>query len=230
MYLPRDIVSGDFYWIKHLPKNGVINHDKILFAVADCTGHGVPGALLSVLGTEMLNEIALKLKTETDCNAGYVLDMLREMVKTSLNQSGNSNDSRDGMDMAFCIYEPETRILQYAGAYHSLQIVQQSANESIMEIKADRQPVGMHFIEKPFTNHILQMEKNDMIYLFSDGYADQISEQFKRKYFLSEFRNFLLQISAYPTQIQKQMLYANFQDFKGEIYQVDDVLVMGIRL
>lgn len=218
LYKPRDIVSGDFYWITH--KEG-----KIVVAVVDCTGHGVPGAFMSMLGFAFLNEIVNK---ETDLKAHRILNQLRDYVKESLHQTGKEDEAKDGMDIALCIIDPERKKLQYSGAYNPLYLVR---NEEFISLKADRMPIGIHVIEKEsFTNHEIDIQKDDMIYIFTDGYIDQFGGPKAGKFKTGPFKEKLISIKEYPMSRQKEILEAEFNNWKGARDQIDDVLVMGIKI
>ncbi|MCF6184899.1 MAG: SpoIIE family protein phosphatase, partial [Bacteroidales bacterium] len=161
LFRPRDIVSGDFYWATQ-------RGDKTVIVAADCTGHGVPGAFMSMLGISFLNEIVNK---EEILQANIILNRLRENVKKSLRQTGKENEAKDGMDIALCIIDKKEMKIQYAGAYNPLLIIR---NEEISRIKADRMPIGIYLREKEsFTNNIIDIHKGDLLYIFSDGYVDQ---------------------------------------------------------
>ena len=217
LFKPRDIVSGDFYWLHQEDKN-------IMVAVADCTGHGVPGAFMSMLGISFLNEIVSKLKI---AKANLVLNELRNLIKTTLSQTGDDNESKDGMDIALCVIDTETNSLQYAGAYNPLYIIR---NKELIEIKASRNPIGIYLKEKPFENNELQLQKKDMLYMFSDGFVDQFGGEKSTKFKSKKFKDLLLSISDKQLIKQKQILNNAFEEWRGNIEQVDDVLVMGIRI
>ncbi len=238
LFKPRDIVSGDFYWVKRLDR-------YILVAAADCTGHGVPGAFVSMLGIALLNEIAASLpfQKEKGFNAAYILEELRNRIKSSLKQKRRECTNRDGMDIAFCIIDTEKKTMQYAGAYNPLYIL--SLKETgdggeetdFKEIKATRSPIGIHFKEKPFVNHEISMDRGAVYYIFSDGFADQLGGEKGEKFKTGPFKRLLASIHHHSTAKQKQLLeqtlaqWMNFKDEDGEPYtQVDDILVIGIRL
>jgi serine phosphatase RsbU (regulator of sigma subunit)/tetratricopeptide (TPR) repeat protein len=221
---PKDIVSGDFYWIKDI--------DNLrLIAVADCTGHGVPGAFMSMLGISFLNEIVAHQKITT---AASILEELRNMVKTALRQTGRANEQKDGMDLALCIINSENNELQYAGAYNPLVFIR---NNELNVLAADKMPIGIHYREKPFSNHVINIQKNDMFYLFSDGYMDQFGGSDGRKFMMKNFRQLLLEIHQTPFLEQNAVLdkilieWMNYQDQDGVAYkQVDDILIVGVKI
>jgi serine phosphatase RsbU (regulator of sigma subunit) len=213
---PRDIVSGDFYWSRE-----VIN--KYYFAVGDCTGHGVPGAMVSMLGISLLNEIVFKKAVKT---AADVLETMRIEIKQNLKQTGKISDSREGIDMAFCIFDPKTYEINYAGAYNPLIIIR---NGELIEHKAVRNPIGIHRFEKPFKNNYIQIERGDLLYLFSDGYIDQIGGAKAKKYKSANFKKLLLKISVKNIEDQKIILEDEMNNWKGDNEQIDDMLIIGIR-
>ncbi len=217
LFKPRDIVSGDFYWIAKHNKRTVV-------VAADCTGHGVPGAFMSMLGISLLNEITGRKKELTACK---ILDLLREQIKTTLSQTGKHEEAKDGMDLALCIIDPERSVVQFAGAYNPLILIR---NGEIIIYKGDKMPIGIHIgNETPFTNHIIEVKENDMIYMFSDGYADQFGGPEGKKFKSVPFKKLLLEISKKPLSRQKEILENTIEEWKGELEQVDDILVIGLR-
>jgi serine phosphatase RsbU (regulator of sigma subunit) len=218
LYLPRDIVSGDFYWMKSMG-------ELVLFAAADCTGHGVPGAFMSMLGVSFLNEIVSKTEK---LSASSVLENLRNLVKTTLSQTGKIGESKDGMDIALLIYDKKKRKCQFSGAYNPLYIIRKS---ELIEVKADRMPIGIyHSEEKEFTNNELQLQKGDCLYMFSDGYSDQIGGDNGKKFLSKTMKELLIQIHGESMSTQKDILQKNLSDWMGRFQQVDDVLVAGLRI
>lgn len=217
-YRPRDIVSGDFYWTKQID-------DKIYIAAADCTGHGVPGALMSMLGITFLNEIVNKSPV---IHANEVLNELRMHIISSLRQTGSTGESRDGLDIALCIIDHKRKVLEYAGANNALYLIR---NSSLDEIKADRMPIGIHRKAKEsFTNHEIQVQKDDLIYIFSDGYIDQFGGKDGRKFLAGNFKKLLMEHHQKTLGEQKQILEKSFDDWKGERKQLDDILVIGFKI
>ena len=224
LYLPRDIVSGDFYW--------VMKRDRYLyFAAADCTGHGVPGAFMSILGMTLLKEITGNHDIR---QASEVLTRLRSDLKTALHQlvvnreTFLETDVKDGLDLAFCILDTETLELQYSGAYSPLIYVQKN---DLFEVKADRMPIGItHGSEKDFKNNVIQLQKGDCIYVFSDGFADQFGGPGHKKFKSKKFKKELLKISSMSMSEQKKYLHQVFNDWKQNINQLDDVIVIGLRV
>lgn len=225
LYKPRDIVSGDFYWM-------MTKDDKIIIAAADCTGHGVPGAFMSMLGIAFLNEILTKIienKHVYSLQANEILNQLRTYIIESLHQTGEQNESKDGIDMALCIIDPENHKLQYAGAHNPLYIIQ---NNELKIIKGDRMPVGIHkHAQVSFKNHEVDINEDDLVYIFSDGYYDQIGGPKKRKYMSKHFQNLILENYNKPLLQQKEILDNTIEEWKGEgVNQIDDILVIGIKL
>jgi serine phosphatase RsbU (regulator of sigma subunit) len=217
LFKPRDVVSGDFYWAKEVNEN-------LIIAAADCTGHGVPGAFVSMLGISFLNELVGRKEIS---KANQVLEELRKEIKNSLHQSGATDESKDGMDIALCVINTKTNLMQFSGAYNSVYLYR---NNELKEFKADRQPIGIYRKESPFTNHVYQLEKNDVLYSFSDGYVDQFGGTKGRKFLSKRFRKLLLNIQSKDMQEQKQILEQTFMNWKGEKEQVDDVLVVGVKI
>ncbi|MEN8121468.1 MAG: SpoIIE family protein phosphatase [Bacteroidota bacterium] len=218
LFKPRDIVSGDFYWIRQIGQ-------KIIIAIADCTGHGVPGAIMSMLGISYLNEIVRKSEIT---QANQVLNEMRKRIKRALHQTGKKGEAVDGMDMVLCAIDLKTKIMQYSGAFNPLLIIR---NNEIIEIKADRMPVGIYHNEKPsFTNHEIPLMDNDVFYMFSDGYADQLGGEKRLKFMYANFKRKLLEIHNKPMNVQKGILEDTIENWKLGIEQTDDIIVMGIRI
>lgn len=218
LYKPKDIVSGDFYFYT---KTG--NRDII--AAADCTGHGVPGALMSMIGNDLLHHITRDLKVE---QPGAILDHLHAGVINILKQDGKYADTRDGMDIALLSFEPGHLVVEYAGAYRGLYIIR---NGEIVEQKANKFPIGNTQQERgSFTNHTIQLQKGDMCYIFTDGYADQFGGDNGKKFMMKRFQTLLLDIYTLPVATQEQRLDEEIEKWKGEMEQVDDILVIGIRV
>jgi len=218
LYKPKDIVSGDFYW-------GLKKDEKIIVAAGDCTGHGVPGAFMSMLGNAFLDEIANTKKID---NAATILDLLRAEIINALKQKGTAGETRDGMDISLVIIDPKSGQLDFAGANNPLYLIRDG---NLIRIKGDRMPIGIHFdIFTPFINQKLGITKNDHIYLFSDGYADQFGGPKGKKFMYKPFQNLLVHNHLKPMQKQKEILDSTFGKWKGDRDQVDDVLVIGMRL
>ena len=224
LFKPREIVSGDFYWMMN-------KDDKIIIAAADCTGHGVPGAFMSMLGTAFLNEIVNKIvenKHVYSLQANEILNQLRSYIIESLHQSGADNESKDGIDIALCVIDPDKQKLQFAGAHNPLYLIR---NNELEIIKGDRMPVSIHQkADKSFANHEIDIFKDDVIYIFSDGFVDQIGGPKKRKFMSRNFKELLLKIHEKPMDVQEQILEKTFDEWKGDYIQLDDILVIGIKL
>jgi serine phosphatase RsbU (regulator of sigma subunit) len=221
-YKPKDIVSGDFYWIKQ------VKHFIILVA-ADCTGHGVPGAFMSMLGISHLNEI---VQNREVTQANQILNELRKEIKNSLRQSGKREGSRDGIDIALCVIDTRKNLMQYSGAHNPLYIISNNNGESVFkEIKADPMPVGVHFSsDKSFTNHEIQLEIGDTFYIFSDGFVDQIGGDRNHRFTSEKFKKLLFDIHDQPMYEQKEILEQTLKDWMGMYAQRDDILVIGARV
>lgn len=215
IYKPKDIVAGDFYWLE-------TKKDKVLFAVCDCTGHGVPGAMVSVVCNNGLNRSVREHKL-TD--PGKILNKTREIVVKEFEKS--EEDVKDGMDIALCSLHGNT--LQYAGANNPLWIIRKGSQE-IEEIKADKQPIGKTENPKPYTTHTLSLEQGDTIYVFSDGYADQFGGEKGKKMKTVNFKKLLLSIQQEEMQRQKELIDKAFENWKGNLEQLDDVCVIGVRI
>ena len=218
-FQPKDVVSGDFYWVYKSAKN------EIFISVADCTGHGVPGAFMSMIGNSLLNEIIIEKKVE---DPAEVLNSLREQIIKSLKQNDEISETKDGMDMSLCKYNPKTNNVEFAGAYNSLIHVSQ---DELITIKGDNQPVSIHYAKsKSFTKKEIKVKKGDMLYLSSDGFQDQFGGLKDKKYMALRFKSFLKKISTNTSQEQLSLLKNEFNSWKGDSEQIDDVCVMGIRI
>ena len=215
LFRPRDIVSGDFYWCEEV-------EGRIYFAVVDCTGHGVPGAMVSLVGYNALNRTVKDLRLT---QPSEILDKLSELVTDALNRDSELS-VKDGMDMALCSYHPNTMILEYAGAYNPMLLVR---NGDVTVLRANRQPVGMHSARQPFTNHRMVLQHDDRIFLCSDGFADQFGGPNDTKYGSRKLRELLIATSGLPMQHQSKELGKAFQEWKGLADQTDDVTVLGVR-
>ncbi len=217
LFQPRDIVSGDYYWLSQI-------ENKTVVAVADCTGHGVPGAFMSMLGISLLNQM---VKENRIMHANEILEEMRRSVKKSLRQDEDS-ENKDGMDMVLMIFDFENLILEYSGAYNPLYIFQ---DNQFIEIQADRMPIGVYVKdERPFTNHTFQLKKGDAVYAFSDGYVSQSGGETNRKFMSKQFKELLNNIHPKPMSEQKDILVDKLEKWQGNHEQIDDILVMGIRI
>jgi len=213
LYKPKDVVAGDFYWMEN--KDG-----KILFAAADCTGHGVPGAMVSVVCNNGLNR---SVREHGLTIPGEILDKTREIVVNEFEKS--EEDVKDGMDIALCSIEGMK--LQYAGAYNPLWVIR---NGEVLETKANKQPIGQFEKPEPYTTHSFNLEKGDSIYIFSDGYIDQFGGEKEKKFKAKAFRELLLSIQDKAMEDQKNSIDEAFEIWKGDLEQVDDVCVIGVRV
>ncbi len=218
LFKPKDIVSGDFYWFDK-------KDELVYFSTVDCTGHGVPGAFMSLVGHNILKDIVnnTKLKKPAD-----MLNKMREQVVKTLHADADGTKAKDGMDMTLCAIDYKTLELQYAAAYNPLYIIR---NGELIEHPANKFPIGAFVGEhKDFDNRAVQLQKGDTIYLFSDGYADQFGGPKGKKFMVGNFRKLLLQVSSYAITEQKQVLDKALTDWQGTHEQVDDVLLIGVRI
>jgi serine phosphatase RsbU (regulator of sigma subunit) len=235
-YKPKDIVSGDFYWIKEVNKS-------IIVVAADCTGHGVPGAFMSMLGITLLDELLGKTKLDAP---GEILDHLRFKVKEMLVQKGEAEEQKDGMDMAIAIIDKEKKELQFAGANNPLFLIRNSSqntgtepglevkmesNDSqLFELKGDRQPVGLYWEESKFTSHRIKLMAQDTLYVFTDGFVDQFGGEQRKKFKSQRFKELLLSFQKESMSAQKQLLENAFESWRNDIEQIDDVCIVGVRI
>jgi len=216
LYKPRDIVSGDFYWVAK------IDGQQMVIA-ADCTGHGVPGAFMSMLGVSLLNEIILNKRI---IQPDQVLNVLREYIIQSLKQVVQTSGIKDGMDMCVCLIDFKKNKMQFAGANNPLWIF---SNGQLNDIKGDKMPVAIHDNMPPFTNHVVDIKKGDTFYIFSDGYADQFGGPQQKKILNKNFKMLLLKVQNLPMLEQGAKIDEFFEDWRKELEQIDDVCVIGIR-
>jgi len=217
LYLPRDIVSGDFYWIG-------TKDDKVIFAAADCTGHGVPGAFMSMLGVSFLNEIVNKSRR---LSSGKILDQLRDSVKETLSQS-EEGESKDGMDIALCVLDRKNLTLQYAGAFNPLYLIR---NNELTEYKANRMPIGIHAGEEiKFTDHTIKLKAGDCLYISSDGFQDQIGGEKGKKFLSKSMKALLTEVHSQPMLKQKEILDDVLGQWMKGFQQIDDIIVLGVKV
>ena len=265
LYKPRDIVSGDFYWLSKKDKH------KVIIAATDCTGHGIPGAFMSMLGVSFLNEI---VNTNRIYKPSEILNSLRENVIKTLRQTGKEGEAQDSMDIALITINEENKTVEFAGAYNSLYLIRSKGKMfdntseieitnsyiestdkySLIEIKADRMPTGINlkygefqknlfdyplkrklFLTKlrenyPFKNNIIKYYENDTLYLFSDGYIDQFGGSEGKRLKSNGFKKLLLSIQDRSMMEQCNILNSKFLEWKGGLDQVDDILIIGIKL
>lgn len=216
--MPRNIVSGDFYWIGELG-------NKYVIAVADCTGHGISGAFMTMAGIAFLNDIISSSKIE---HSSQILFELRKMVMKLLKQKGEQGEAADGMDVSLIIINGEQKVLEFAGANNPLYLIQ---NNELKIIKGDRMPIGIHFeFDKPFTDVVINLRQNDMIYMFTDGYADQFGGPANKKFRYKNFQDLLMNIHKQPMDKQKSELSRTIDDWKGNHFQVDDIMILGFKI
>ena len=216
-FKPKDIVSGDFYWIEKVG-------DKIYFAVADCTGHGIPGAMVSIICSNALSNALYEDKITAPAK---ILDATREIVEKRFVRS--TDNLKDGMDISLCCLNVKTKTVSWAGAMNPLWIIKKDSNK-IEELKPDRQAIG--FIEKPksFTEHKVKLQLNDSLYLFSDGYQDQFGGEKGKKYMKGKMKKFVLSVQDQDMQTQLASFDKEFNSWKGSHEQIDDVCVMGVKV
>jgi serine phosphatase RsbU (regulator of sigma subunit)/Tfp pilus assembly protein PilF len=218
LYKPKDIVAGDFYWLEKVG-------NRIFLAIADCTGHGVPGAMVSVVCHNALNRAVREFKL-TD--PGKILDKTRELVIQTFERS--EENVKDGMDIALCTWIEGESDLQYSGANNSLYMVRSGEEPELTEIKADKQPIGAYSEKAAFRTHQVQLTAGDKLYAFTDGFADQFGGDKGKKYKYKSFKTKLTEISQLPFDEQKVALNQEFESWKGQLEQLDDVCVLGMSL
>jgi len=217
-FKPKDIVSGDFYWIAE-------RNNKIFYVTADCTGHGVPGGFMTMLGLSFLEEIII-IKGEMNTDA--IVNYLRDRIVSTLKQSGDAGESKDGMDIAVCCIDKEKNLLSYSGANNPIYIARKG---ELIEIKADKQPCGFYFELKPFTKKEISLEPNDIIYSFTDGYADQFGGEKGKKFRYKSLEKILLENCNKPLTEQKTILSDSMNNWMGQKHeQLDDILVIGVKI
>lgn len=233
-YLPKDIVSGDFFWIKEAG-------NKFYFSVVDCTGHGVPGAFMSIIGFNSLNRIIEDLQLS---ETGSILDKLNELVIHSIRKQDKDGSSvRDGMDLSFCCIDLESNMLQFSGANNPLYVLRTVSNDShnlpismtengynLLEIKADKMAIGGAENSKKYQTHQVQLQQGDAIYLFSDGYADQFGGPKGKKFMYRRFKELILSIQEHPMSKQKEIFDTTMLNWKGDVDQIDDICVLGVKI
>jgi len=221
-YKPRDIVSGDFYWIKQV-------NQYVVLVAADCTGHGIPGALMSMLGISYLNEIVQRREIT---QSNQILNELRKQIKFSLRQHGQTDEAKDGIDMALCVLDLRNMKMQYSGANNPMYLIRDVDNvPELKEIKADRMPIGYYQNkDRAFVNHDIQLQIGDTFYIFSDGFMDQKGGRDNKKFMSKNFKKLLLEIHDQAMYDQKEILDKTLSDWMGKNSQVDDILVIGVRI
>jgi ligand-binding sensor domain-containing protein/serine phosphatase RsbU (regulator of sigma subunit) len=216
---PKDIVSGDFYWVDR-------KGDEIFFAAVDCTGHGVPGAFMSIVGHNLLDHAFTQASKVTP---GQLLDELNKGISQTLDQSAEEHKLRDGMDIALCSLSTSRMTLQFAGAFNPLFLIR---NGILLEYKADSIAIGSYngSSEMTYTNHVIELQKGDMIYIFSDGYADQFGGPEGKKFKMNQFKQMLVNVHKFPLEQQRHVLEVSIEEWRGSHQQVDDILVIGVRV
>jgi len=222
LFKPRDIVSGDFYWIKQV-------NQYVVLVAADCTGHGVPGAFMSMLGISYLTEIVQRREIT---QADQVLNELRKQIKYSLRQHGEPDEAKDGIDLALCVMDLKKNTMQYSGANNPLYLIRDlDGKPELKEFKADRMPLGYyHGKDRAFTHHDIQLEQGDTFYLFSDGFIDQKGGKDGKRFLSKKFKNLLLEIQDQAMHDQKVILDKKLSSWMGSNSQTDDILVIGVRV
>ncbi len=236
IFMPKDIISGDFYWVREIEGMSVV-------IVADSTGHGVPGALMSMLGVTLLNE---QFRTVGIREPGEILGNLRSKVKEILFQEGSVNDQKDGMDMAIAIIDPEKQELRFASANIPLLLVRmkehykgqesdlklsvENEHYGLYRLRADKQPIGIYWDEEEFTNHVISLHDRDSLYIFSDGYTDQYGGKKRKKLKSGRLKKLLLSVQETDMGTQKRLLEDAYEKWKGSNEQIDDVCAFGVRV
>ena len=235
-FKPKDIVSGDFYWIKEV-------QEHLIIVGADCTGHGVPGAFMSMLGITLLNGlIGDKCFNAPDA----ILEQLRVKIKEMLVQEGKVQEQKDGMDMAIAIFDKNSRELHFSGANNPLYIIRnkklqggkqlepyaslENGDYQLYELKGDKQPIGVHWEETDFTTHSVSLHEQDTFYIFSDGFVDQFGGEHRKKFKSLNFKKLLLSIQKEPMDQQKIVIEETFESWQGDFEQIDDVSVIGVKI
>jgi len=215
---PKDIVSGDYYWVSN-------KGDRLIIAVADCTGHGVPGAFMSILGMSFLNEI---LNYLDEARTGEILDELRRQTIKALGQTGHRDEAREGMEMALCAVDFEGQMIQFSGAFRPLYM---ASGGELKVISGDRMPIGIYGPgEEKFTSREVPFKEGDIIYLFTDGYVDQIGGLDRKTFRSVRLRKLLGEICTRPLQEQKDILREEHEVWRAGREQIDDIMVLGVRL
>jgi serine phosphatase RsbU (regulator of sigma subunit)/antitoxin component YwqK of YwqJK toxin-antitoxin module len=217
LYLPKDIVAGDFYWMESID-------ESVYFAACDCTGHGVPGAMVSVVCNNALNRA---LHEFGERMPGNIFDKTRQLVMENFAKS--DEEVNDGMDASLCVLDINTRKLRWSGANNPIWIYRAS-EKRMQEIKPDKQAIGRGYEFAPFTTHELELEKGDIIYIFTDGYADQFGGVKGKKLTKAKFREYMLHIAELPMETQREKLLAQHDEWRGKLEQVDDICVIGVRV
>ncbi len=222
IFRPKDIVSGDFYWLKE-------TEDHLFVAAADCTGHGVPGAFMSLLGVSFLNEVI----ESGSVDSADILNKTRHRLKTTLRQHLIANEPRDGIDIGLCSINKKNNELQFSGAYNSLIVIKNYSqkNSEIIEYKGDKMPIGSHYREdKDFSSESIKIDKEDRLYLYTDGFIDQFGGTYNRKFLPNRFKDLLLKSTNGSMQKQKEAMIDGLEKWMDNREQIDDILVIGFSL
>ncbi len=215
---PKDIVSGDYYWVAH-------KEDRVIIAVADCTGHGVPGAFMSIMGINFLNEIVNKAP---HIKANEILNELRDKIIKSLGQTGQKDETKDGMEMALCVVDASNQKLQFSGAFRPMYLLRK---DQLIVIRGDAMPIGIYNVkEVSFTNKEVPFQENDMIYLFTDGYVDQIGGLERKTFKSIRFKALLKEVHSKPLDEQSHILREEHEIWRSGSEQIDDIMILGVRL
>lgn len=224
LFQPKDIVSGDFYWI-------YTKNDIVYYVTADCTGHGVPGGFMTMLGLSFLDQI---ITVQNIQDPAEVLNLMRDKLINALNQSGRVVENKDGMDITICRLDKKQYQLTYASANNNVYIVRNNktheAGKEFIELKADRQPCGYSHLNKPFTSHVMVLKEGDCVYTFTDGFADQFGGPKGKKFRYKQFEQILMTNSHLLAEDQKNELITANSSWRGTLEQVDDILVVGVRI
>ena len=226
-FQPKDIVSGDFYWMEQLSttKENEENERLCVCSVSDCTGHGVPGAFMSLIGIKILNQ---SIKEKEINSPAEALDFVNNQVFNTINKHSDENNIvRDGMDAVLFAINFNTLVLSFAGANNSLYIVR---NKELIEIKGDKQPIGSYANQNKFTNVQFQLQKGDMVYASTDGYPDQFGGVDGKKLKTKQFKEKLVEYSDLSVEDQKKSLQEYFNYWKGDLEQLDDICVLGVKI
>lgn len=234
IWKPKDVVSGDFHWAYQLTigSKHLQNQEEVaIWCVADCTGHGVPGAFMSMLGISYLNEIVIE---NIVLHSSEILNKLRSKIIKALEHGSIGNiEQKDGMDMALCVWHKKNNTLEYTGANNSILITRKneiSGVYEIIELKSDRMPVGFNFNVKPFSSQVFQLKINDTIYCYTDGFADQFGGPEGKKYKVKQLKETLINIQTLPLKDQEILLKNEFNKWKGDSEQIDDVCIVAIKV
>lgn len=235
-FRPKDIVSGDFYWVREVK-------DHLVLVGADCTGHGVPGAFMSMLGITLLNDL---IGNNCYNEPSAILERLRKKIKDLLVQEGNVEEQKDGMDMVIAVVDKKTKKLYFSGANNPLYLVRnkhringqpvnpylamEDEKHLLLELKGDKQPIGIHWEETDFSTHVIKLQEHDTIYIFSDGFVDQYGGENRKKFKSLNFKKLLLSMQQESMDKQGKIIEETFETWRGEFEQIDDVSVMGVRI